>query len=154
MNSPQEQPDSRHRPDRPVVAVGVVVQRGNSVLLVRRARAPMQGAWSLPGGAQELGESLFDAARREVAEETGISCQPQRVITAIDSIWPGTDGRPDWHYTIVEILAQAGEDAHSARPMDDVSALCWLEPQDAARRAGEGIAQILRAGGLLDDAPV
>ena len=42
------------------------------VLLVRRAKAPLAGEWSLPGGAVELGETLEEAIVREVAEETGL----------------------------------------------------------------------------------
>ena len=62
----------REYPDRPIVGVGAVVLRARSVLLVKRARPPRQGQWSLPGGAQELGETLDDAVAREVREEAGI----------------------------------------------------------------------------------
>ena len=68
---------SRLYPERPVVGVGVVVLRGDQVLLVRRAKQPRQGEWSLPGGAQEIGETVFAAGRREVLE----AClEQQRVL--------------------------------------------------------------------------
>ena len=65
-------PPSREYPDRPWIGIGVAAFRGDAVLLVRRARPPRLGAWSLPGGAQHLGERVQDTARRELREETGI----------------------------------------------------------------------------------
>jgi ADP-ribose pyrophosphatase YjhB (NUDIX family) len=62
----------RAYPTRPLVGIGVAVLRGDAVLLARRGRPPAMGAWSLPGGAQKLGESVEAAARRELAEETGL----------------------------------------------------------------------------------
>ena len=59
----------REYPDRPWVGVGVVVWQGDRVLLIRRGRAPRLGQWGLPGGAQSVGETLFEAAAREVLEQ-------------------------------------------------------------------------------------
>ena len=64
--------DARQYPGRPVVGVGVVVWRGASFLLVRRGREPNKGQWSIPGGAQQLGETVYAAGEREVLEETGL----------------------------------------------------------------------------------
>jgi ADP-ribose pyrophosphatase YjhB (NUDIX family) len=66
----------REYPDRPWVGIGVVAFRGDAVLLVRRGKPPRDGSWSLPGGAQRLGERAEDAARRELREETGIEVGP------------------------------------------------------------------------------
>mgnify|MGYP002526024701 FL=1 len=60
---------TREFPDRPIAGVGVVVLGAKGVLLVKRAKPPRQGQWSLPGGAQKLGETVFEAARRETLEE-------------------------------------------------------------------------------------
>ena len=51
-------------PNRPLVGVGVVAVKDGRVLLVRRAKPPRVGAWSLPGGRQRLGETVREAARR------------------------------------------------------------------------------------------
>ncbi len=73
--------DDRTYPDRPFVGVGVVVLRGGEVLLIQRGKPPSVGRWSLPGGAQELGESVHETAIREVREETGVEIS---VIGLID----------------------------------------------------------------------
>src|SRR5918996_73404 len=61
---------AREYPDHPVVGVGAVVVRDGRALIVKRAHEPRKGEWSLPGGLLELGESLPDAIRREIKEET------------------------------------------------------------------------------------
>ncbi|MCP4328736.1 MAG: NUDIX hydrolase [Alphaproteobacteria bacterium] len=101
----------RRYPARPLVGVGVVVWRAGEVLLVRRAKAPRQGQWGLPGGAQKLGETVFEAARREVLEETGIDADPISIVDVVDSITRDDTGAVEYHYTLVEVAAvwRAGE---------------------------------------------
>ena len=60
-------------PDFPRVAVGAVVFKDGKVLMVRRGKPPAKDQWAIPGGSVELGETLQDAAEREILEETGIS---------------------------------------------------------------------------------
>jgi ADP-ribose pyrophosphatase YjhB (NUDIX family) len=119
----------RSYPDRPLVGVGVVVWRDGRVLLVKRARPPCAGQWALPGGAQELGETLFDAARREVLEETALTVEPVSILTAIDLIEFDGD-RVRYHYTLVEIAARyvSGEIAAG----DDAGAADWFDPDEIA----------------------
>src|SRR3989304_4831608 len=70
----------REDPHQPRVAVGVVVVKNSSVLLVKRGREPSKGLWSVPGGLIELGETLEDAAQREVREETGINVRIEKLV--------------------------------------------------------------------------
>jgi ADP-ribose pyrophosphatase YjhB (NUDIX family) len=122
---------NREYPDRPWVGVGVVVWRGDKVLLIRRGREPRKGEWGIPGGAQAIGETLFEAAAREVREETGVAIIPTGIITAIDSIWRDDAGRAQFHYTLIEISAEwtAGEAAADS-DADDVR---WVTPDEAAQ---------------------
>ncbi len=97
----------REYPDAPIAAVGVVVvDRDERVLLVRRGHEPSRGRWSLPGGAVELGETVRQAAAREVEEESGVKSEPGDVIEVLDAIHPGENGRPRFHYVLVELLAE------------------------------------------------
>ena len=63
------------KPSRPQLAVSAAIFRGNRILLVRRARSPAKGFYSLPGGRVEFGESLHAALHREVAEETALTIE-------------------------------------------------------------------------------
>ncbi len=115
---------SRAYPDRPVVGVGAVVWRGERVLLIRRAKPPRAGEWSLPGGAQELGEGVVEAARREVREETGLELARIEFLTVVDSIGRDEEGRVRWHYTLVDVWAEAAEG--EARPGSDAAEVGWF----------------------------
>lgn len=103
--------DKRDYPERPIVGVGAVVWRGDAVLLVRRGQPPLEGQWSLPGGAQELGETVAEAICREVGEETGVTIEPGPVVDVINFIERDDKGAPRYHYTLVDFMAEwrAGE---------------------------------------------
>jgi ADP-ribose pyrophosphatase YjhB (NUDIX family) len=102
---------SRTYPQFPVVGIGIVVLRADSVLLIRRGKAPALGEWSLPGGAQELGETAEQAARRELAEETGLTVGALLLAAHVDCIHRDEAGRILYHYTILDFAAawQSGE---------------------------------------------
>jgi 8-oxo-dGTP diphosphatase len=121
--------DVREYPDRPWVGVGIVVWKDDEILLVRRGRAPRKGEWSIPGGGQALGETVFEAAIREVHEETGLTVRPTAILTVVDSILRDAEDRPQFHYTLVEISADwvAGE----ACAADDVDEVRWVDPARA-----------------------
>lgn len=118
----------REYPPRPIVGIGVVAFKDGHVLLVRRGHPPNLGTWALPGGAQELGETAEAAARRELAEETGIEVGPLYLAGQADSIRRDADGRVRYHYTIIDFAGawRAGEPMASS----DVSAAVWA-PLDA-----------------------
>ena len=113
---------SRTYPERPIVGVGVVVWHEDRVLLIKRGKPPRVGQWSLPGGAQRLGETLAETARREVREETGIEIELGDIVATLDSIDRDDAGRVRHHYTLVDFVAEglqttlrAGDDAADAR---------------------------------------
>jgi ADP-ribose pyrophosphatase YjhB (NUDIX family) len=104
----------------PVLAVGgVVVDRAGRVLLVRRARPPGAGAWTLPGGRVEGGESLEAAIVREVREETAIAT---RVVCPLGAVNIAREG---FAYAIHEhLLVPVGEGP--IRAADDAAEARWL----------------------------
>jgi ADP-ribose pyrophosphatase YjhB (NUDIX family) len=121
----------REHPTRPWVGIGVLAFRGAEVLLVRRGRAPRLGEWSLPGGAQRLGERAEETARRELREEAGIEVGPLELLAVVDAITPGETGAdPRFHYTIIDYLAQwqSGE----PRAGGDVTEVAWCDSADPA----------------------
>ncbi len=122
-------------PNRPLIGVGVVVVRHARVLLVRRAKAPRAGRWSLPGGRQRLGETVREAAAREVREETGVEVEVTALLDVVDSITRDEGTRDQagaiaYHYTLVDFLAEwrAGE----ARAGSDATEVVWADPGDLA----------------------
>ncbi len=114
----------RSYPERPFVGVGVVVFRGQEVLLIRRGKPPRKGAWSLPGGVQELGETVHEAGAREVREEAGVEIEILGLVDVVDSIRRDGEGRVEFHYTLVDLAAewQGGE----ARPGSDADGTRWV----------------------------
>jgi 8-oxo-dGTP diphosphatase len=118
-------------PDRYFVTVDAVTvapsaDGGPSVLLIRRAHDPFAGSWALPGGFVDSDEDLEQAARRELAEETGVVAHSMRQIGAFGD--PGRDPRGrSISIAFLAVLdamssAQAGDDAAEARwfPIDRV----------------------------------
>ena len=116
---------NRIYPSHPVIGVGTVVWHGERVLLVRRATPPREGQWSLPGGAQQLGETVAEAAGREVREEAGIEVEPGETIATIDLIERDDDGRIRYHYTLIDFTAEA--ESPDLTPGDDAADARWFE---------------------------
>lgn len=119
-------------PDQPRPAVGAIVFKDQRVLLVKRGRPPALGQWAIPGGSIELGETLQQAAEREVWEETGIRIAAHDPVFSFDVLERDHQNRVRFHYVIVDLAAEyvsgelrSGDDAVEARwvAADELSAL-------------------------------
>lgn len=107
-----------------MVGVGAVVVRDGRVLIVRRAHEPCQGEWTLPGGHLHLGESLFDAVRREVKEETGLEAHPAAIVETFERVHRDPDGRVRYHFVIVDFVCESpGGEAVAG---SDAEAVAWV----------------------------
>ena len=98
--------------------MGALIIRRKSILLVQRARSPLKGYWSLPGGLIETGESIEAALRREVLEETGLIVRPKKMFEIFERIILDKQGRAEYHYILHDYLCTvvggellAGDDA-------------------------------------------
>jgi ADP-ribose pyrophosphatase len=116
-------------PRQPVIAVGAVVVHQNRILLIRRGKEPAKGEWAIPGGRVELGETMREAAAREVMEETSVSIRPGELVYFFETIQPDPDGRIRYHYAIFDFMAEylAGEPI----PRDDALDARWVSATDA-----------------------
>jgi 8-oxo-dGTP diphosphatase len=110
-----------HSPS-PVPAVIAVVVREGQVLLVRRANPPDAGLWGFPGGKIEYGETVAEAAIRELLEETGVHAKAQDVLTTLDILVRDEDNALSQHFILIAVQCQwlsgqpiAGDDALEAR---------------------------------------
>jgi len=112
--------------------VGAVVFKEGKVLLVLRGKPPAEKQWSIPGGCVELGETLQEAAEREIAEETGIAIQASKPIYTFDVIEHDENGHIRFHYVIVDLAADyvSGE----LRAGDDAVDVSWVSLKDLNNR--------------------
>ena len=136
--------DARSYPDRPFLAVSAAIVRSGQVLLVRRARPPADGLFSLPGGVVEIGETLREALIREVREETSLSVEPVALAGFRESIQRDRESRIERHFVILPFAARwlAGE----AVLNEELSEARWLEPQAiAGLPTTPGLAEIVAA---------
>ena len=135
---------SREFPDRPIVGVGGVVVDNGRVVIVKRAHEPRKGEWSLPGGTVELGETLVEAARREIKEETGLDVEVGEVLEVFDRVHR-LDGRIQYHFVIVDYLCRPI--GGTLKAGDDAEGVAWVTADEIATYGvNEFAARVIRKG--------
>jgi len=135
-------PDARSYPERPYLAVSAAIVRDGKILVVRRARAPAHGLYSLPGGVVEVGETLEEAVTREVREETGMTIEPVALAGFREAIVRDAESRVERHFIILCFAARwrAGEVLLN----EELDEARWLEPDElASLPTTAGLAEIV-----------
>lgn len=110
------------RSDPPLIGVGVVLLRGDAILLVQRGNEPNKGLWAVPGGKVKSGEKLEEAAAREIAEETGLQIQVGKVV------WVGEHIDESHHIVLIDFEGTAIGGELSAA--DDAADVAWVALDD------------------------
>jgi len=125
-----ERDDGRWYPQAPIAAVGAVVFKDEKILTIKRGQEPSKGKWSIPGGRIELGETAYEAARREVREECSIEVEIERVLDAANNIIRDETGRIKYHFVIIDMLARyvSGE----IKAQSDAEECKWVTPREMA----------------------
>lgn len=116
----------RQYPQFPIPGVGAVVFGTKGVLLVRRVKEPSRGLWSIPGGGVELGETQEESVKREVLEETGVSCSVIEFLSTFDIIHRDTTNAVQYHFLLNHYLARALTE--EIRPEFPEAEVCWFSP--------------------------
>jgi ADP-ribose pyrophosphatase YjhB (NUDIX family) len=134
--------DSRAYPPRPILAVSAAIFRDRQVLLVRRAHTPARGLFTLPGGVVEVGESLVEAVKREVVEETRLAIEPVTIAGYREIMARDAEGQVEHHFVIMAFAAHwcAGEPVLN----EELDHYCWVDPGAVAGLATtEGLARLV-----------
>ena len=132
MAEMRARPGRSEYPQQPVVGVGAVVVKDGKAIIIKRANEPYKGQWSIPGGRVELGESLADAVRREIREETGLEVDVGPVIEVFERVMRDDNSQPvmesarvvRFHFVIIDYLCTWVSGTLSAG--DDADAAVWV----------------------------
>jgi ADP-ribose pyrophosphatase YjhB (NUDIX family) len=140
-----EAPDpSRRYPSRPYLAASVAVVRDGRVLVARRTRPPAAALYSLPGGLVEPGETLDQAALRELREETGVEAETLGLLGPVEVIDRDGDGRVRHHFVVMAHAARwrAGEGS----ALTEADAVAWVDADEVDRLpTTDGLPALVRA---------
>ena len=115
--------DLRKYPIVPLVGVGVLLTRDNSLLLVKRKFDPDAGYWAIPGGHLDLGERVEIAAEREAYEETGFIVKVSKLAGIIDKIMYDKSGKVEYHYVLINYFVEQIEGDQNQQPVPNSDAL-------------------------------
>ena len=141
--------EGRSYPNRPILAVSAAIIRDGRILIVRRARPPAHGLFTLPGGGVEVGETLHEAVIREVREETALTVEPLALAGYREAIAQDSDGRIERHFVILPFAARwiAGDVVLLDEELGEAR---WLLPDElAGLTTTDGLAEIVRAAFTL-----
>lgn len=140
--------DARAYPDRPFLAVSAAIFRAGRVLIVRRARPPAHGLYTLPGGVVETGETLHQAVAREVREETALAVEPLALAGYREAIMRDADARISRHFIILCFACRwlQGELALN----EELAEAAWRSPAELSDlQTTEGLAEIVAAAARI-----
>jgi mutator protein MutT len=135
----------RVTPIRPMLAASVGVYREGRVLLGERLVEPARGLYTFPGGRVEMGETLAEAALRELMEEVGVTAEIAGFIDHVETVVPAKDGGVAFHAVVCAFAGRwiAGEPTSSA----EIGQTIWARPEDVQRwPTTKGLAAIVRKG--------
>lgn len=124
--------NGRPPPATPVLAALGVVAQGGEVLLVRRRSEPDAGLWGFPGGHVDLGETVGEAACREIREETTLHTRPGPILAGLDIITRDGNGDIAYHFHLVAVLCTYLSGTPEGR--DDVHEAAWIPAGDVLDR--------------------
>jgi ADP-ribose pyrophosphatase YjhB (NUDIX family) len=125
--------------------VGALIFQNDRILMVERAGEPLKGWWSLPGGVVETGETLEQAVRREVREETGLEVGELGFVEVFERIMPDEAGNAEYHYVLIDYLCHPV--GGTLRAGDDAGRVAWVtEPELANMHITEGTPGVIAKG--------
>ena len=118
------------KPIGPITGASILVIVEGAALIIKRGKEPSKGLWALPGGRQEAGETMAEAAARELQEETGLTAKSLRFLTLIEPMRKDSEGNLISHYVLGVFFCEevsgtlaAGDDAQEAK---------WVRRSDLA----------------------
>lgn len=140
--------DARNYPAHPFLAVSAAIIRDGKVLTVRRARKPALAHYTLPGGGVETGETLNEAVRREVREETGLDIEPVALAGHREAIIRDAEGAVKQHFVILCFASRlVGGELRLNDELDDAQ---WFRPADlTGLKITDGLQEIVEAAVVL-----
>jgi len=124
--------DNRKYSDKPLVGVGALIMRDDKILLIQRAYPPSVGRWSIPGGLVEIGESIWNACKREIAEETSLEIDLIGILDINEMIQRDKRGEIVYHYVLIGFLAKCNSEEVEidSESMD----WCWVTIDEALKK--------------------